>query len=468
MTCGWIEEFTAPDGSFPNPEKWERIDGNAVITGNKFVARNQLRLLFRSVGNYRLRERFHSGADFGIAMDVSHDPETSGPFLAVAARLQFKVSPWVAYQAALIDGELWGLAGATGVRASSASIGMWYEHSLGMLRTGYKLPGGRWVQTGSLSVPAFQDAQIGFGLGETRYTSRAFPSVTDVDIVAHPELIWTLTQVSLRHQRMTFPVISGGTLSAVTEDWHYSHDVALEWVDLRMMLREESYVWFSRSLAVGQSIGLRFFYDPVAGVARLFFLLPGGGVTEYFTRTDVWSEDSPRVSLNSSIVMFTSVDIAIDNFRHEPMTEAIPEPMTEAIPLIKGVAPVFDGIIDSVGVDRGKGTLKIYNHMIFWQRRIPRRDHTATCPWTYKDADTCRYVGALPPCDKSWEHCTERANTLNFGGFRWLPALQDKQIWWGRVPGGAPAPPPPPVWYHEPYDPGTWGSGNGGGNGGGP
>lgn len=101
---------------------------------------------------------------------------------------------------------------------------------------------------------------------------------------------------------------------------------------------------------------------------------------------------------------------------------------------VMGTMVLFDGLIDSASVSRKRGRIKIHNLMIFWQRRIPRRDHSATCPWTFKAADTCRYVGGLTSCDKSWEQCGARGNTINFGGFRWLPSLQDRQIWWGRVP----------------------------------
>lgn len=101
---------------------------------------------------------------------------------------------------------------------------------------------------------------------------------------------------------------------------------------------------------------------------------------------------------------------------------------------VVGSMIVFDGIVDSGSADRRTGTLRITSHMIWWQRRIPRRDHAASCPWTYRDPVTCRYTGAAPDCDKSWEQCQGRANSINFGGFRWLPALQQRQIWWGRVP----------------------------------
>ena len=38
-------------------------------------------------------------------------------------------------------------------------------------------------------------------------------------------------------------------------------------------------------------------------------------------------------------------------------------------------------------------------------------------------------------CDQSYDMCKYRfANTINFGGFRWLPWLMNQKIWWGRNP----------------------------------
>ncbi len=65
------------------------------------------------------------------------------------------------------------------------------------------------------------------------------------------------------------------------------------------------------------------------------------------------------------------------------------------------------------------------------------------------DADTLVIINAIPAgrhadvdavvqtmrwCDHTWKRCTEMSNQKNYGGFRWLQYLEDKSIWWGRVP----------------------------------
>ncbi|TAN40800.1 MAG: DUF2163 domain-containing protein [Nitrospirae bacterium] len=94
----------------------------------------------------------------------------------------------------------------------------------------------------------------------------------------------------------------------------------------------------------------------------------------------------------------------------------------------------FAGIIDSFpNMDEKKVPLEIYSPFVFWKRKTPRRIHQATCPWIFKDSETCRYAGTSA-CDLSWDNCATLNNTINFGGFRWILSLQNKQIWWGRAP----------------------------------
>lgn len=101
---------------------------------------------------------------------------------------------------------------------------------------------------------------------------------------------------------------------------------------------------------------------------------------------------------------------------------------------VLGTVIHFDGILDVARAKKKSFKIDIYNHMILWKKKVPRRTHQPTCTWTFKDAVTCKYAGATTTCDKSWEECLSMGNSINFGGFRWLPSMADKQIWWGSVP----------------------------------
>jgi hypothetical protein len=175
---------------------------------------------------------------------------------------------------------------------------------------------------------------------------------------------------------------------------------------------------------------------------------------------------------------------------------------------------LFYGFCDAVNIERGKVSLELANHLIRWKTATPRRTHTPTCWWTFRDTGTCTYVptGAtittvkvqwnatdttgdvttsaamdlvdtkismvlddgsihwselvnivdadtieiadgIPAgrhanvgaevqtyswCDHSYESCDRMGNTLNFGGFKWLIYLQDKEFTWGRNPNKKP------------------------------
>lgn len=95
---------------------------------------------------------------------------------------------------------------------------------------------------------------------------------------------------------------------------------------------------------------------------------------------------------------------------------------------------LFMGYVDAIECDVRTASIELYNHFIKWKTPTPRRIHSPLCPWTFKDTETCHYTGGETWCDRSWDRCLNLINTINFGGFRWLPYITDKPIWWGRTP----------------------------------
>lgn len=101
---------------------------------------------------------------------------------------------------------------------------------------------------------------------------------------------------------------------------------------------------------------------------------------------------------------------------------------------ILSVAEVWRGFVDSWTLNEERATIAVVNEFIFWNRKALRTS-SATCPWTFKGSDgLCRYAGAETWCDQTFDRCKELGNQRNFGGFRFIPAIAEKQIWWGRVP----------------------------------
>jgi len=97
------------------------------------------------------------------------------------------------------------------------------------------------------------------------------------------------------------------------------------------------------------------------------------------------------------------------------------------------VQEYFRGVISGWEIDGDtKVSMTISNEFILWNKKS-LREHPSTCPWPFKGVE-CAYVGAGLTCDQSYERCQTYNNTVNFGGFRFLPSLVNKQIWWGKIP----------------------------------
>ena len=95
----------------------------------------------------------------------------------------------------------------------------------------------------------------------------------------------------------------------------------------------------------------------------------------------------------------------------------------------------FDGVSIAEGYDSADVSLDIKNEFVKWDMPVPRSTFAGTCQWKFKsNTPGCQYTGVASLCNKTWERCAELANTSRFRGFRWLPMLQDKEIWWGKFP----------------------------------
>lgn len=147
---------------------------------------------------------------------------------------------------------------------------------------------------------------------------------------------------------------------------------------------------------------------------------------------------------------------------------------------------VLLGFLDTIRINRKTAEFQIYNHMIKWRTKTPRRNHSPKCQWTFKEVskvivgtDTnnytcirehtahaanrpitganyvdywvsagaggaawssgslyrpggCRYAAAETWCDKTPERCLALSNYANFGGFKYISELASGEIWWGQ------------------------------------
>ena len=98
---------------------------------------------------------------------------------------------------------------------------------------------------------------------------------------------------------------------------------------------------------------------------------------------------------------------------------------------------VFKGYLDSWKLDEEWIDVQIVSALEAWNRRIIRKS-SSTCRWLKFKGEECGYSGEETWCDRTYARCSALGNTANYGGFRWLPSIMNKKIFWGRSPYSAP------------------------------
>jgi len=93
---------------------------------------------------------------------------------------------------------------------------------------------------------------------------------------------------------------------------------------------------------------------------------------------------------------------------------------------------LFQGIIDGWNLDEESVSFTVASELVRWTQRTLAK-HSASCRWKEFKGTECAYAGAETWCDRSYTRCVAVGNQANFGGFRWLPSIIDKELWWGRT-----------------------------------
>jgi len=149
----------------------------------------------------------------------------------------------------------------------------------------------------------------------------------------------------------------------------------------------------------------------------------------------------------SSQNIVDSVDITIDNL-DSVMTSIFiggtPQGSTVTLALIlldssyaivgSASATVFEGTIDTWDLDEERCSITLTSLFSQWAQKTLSK-HSPSCRWKEFKGTECGYAGAQTWCDRTYARCQALGNTDNFGGFRWLPSIIDKEIWWGRLRG---------------------------------
>jgi hypothetical protein len=151
----------------------------------------------------------------------------------------------------------------------------------------------------------------------------------------------------------------------------------------------------------------------------------------------------------SSETIVDSVDISVDNL-DQVLTSLFvggtPQAETVILSLVvldssyeivgATSAIVFQGRIDAWDLDEVTCSITVTSLFSQWSQHTLAK-YSASCRWKQFKGAECGYSGGETWCDRTYARCQALGNTDNFGGFRWLPSIVDKEIWWGRVQGAS-------------------------------
>lgn len=98
-----------------------------------------------------------------------------------------------------------------------------------------------------------------------------------------------------------------------------------------------------------------------------------------------------------------------------------------------GAISQFEGGLDAWTIDGRQLKVAAKSEMARWTQQ-PLSYHSISCRWKEFKGDECAYAGGESWCDRTYTRCEALGNTVNFGGFRWLPSIMDVEIWWGKIP----------------------------------
>jgi len=93
---------------------------------------------------------------------------------------------------------------------------------------------------------------------------------------------------------------------------------------------------------------------------------------------------------------------------------------------------IFRGFISKWSMTEDELELTIVSSLARWNQRTLYR-HPANCRWRqFGPSSPCGYpLYQTTTCDRSYERCLELGNQANFGGFRFLPSIENKEVLWG-------------------------------------
>lgn len=90
-----------------------------------------------------------------------------------------------------------------------------------------------------------------------------------------------------------------------------------------------------------------------------------------------------------------------------------------------GASDVFSGEVSEWSYSPANASLRISSIFVQWST-VTTKVFSGSCRWSMFKGVECKYTGVGRSCDRTYKQCEEYSNTDNFGGFRWIHSLEDK------------------------------------------
>jgi len=94
---------------------------------------------------------------------------------------------------------------------------------------------------------------------------------------------------------------------------------------------------------------------------------------------------------------------------------------------------LFNGTLNDFELSETELSITVSSPFTKWHQTSNAK-HSKLCRWKKFKGTECKYAGAELLCNRLHSRCVELSNEDNFGGFRWLPEIEDLKIWWGPTP----------------------------------
>jgi hypothetical protein len=138
------------------------------------------------------------------------------------------------------------------------------------------------------------------------------------------------------------------------------------------------------------------------------------------------------LSVDKIQLKFSNVELAMSSLLLNNSVQS--RPCTIYLGVLDNYVPlaeaVFNGLVSEWTLDETEAKIEIASELVFWNKKT-LRESGSLCPWVFKGTE-CTYSGGMTDCNKTYRRCLNLNNQNYFGGFRFLPSIEEKEIWWGQ------------------------------------